>query len=274
MMTVVAKLARDLKLQNGYRTVINNGTHGCQDKPGIVIQVIGGQQLKWPPGTTNNPEVTQISNMMAGLKLESQSQEDTDKEAMKKDLMIRELGFSVVVEMMIEKMRSDPECSLIGHNMMYDILYFYNQFIAPLPDTYQQFVQQWFGCFPRTFDTKVLSFQANYFGQTILGKIFDKCTRDKKLKDVLSFQFDLKNGFTNYEGSQLLAHYHEAAYDAYMTGYAFAKILKFKEIDEIYQRKRHEKQSNKDRRNQNKQKEEEKANGNEARQEKPKLPDP
>ncbi len=29
----------------------------------------------------------------------------------------------------------------------------------------------------------------------------------------------------------MLSHYHEAAYDAYMTGVCFAKILKFKEFD-------------------------------------------
>ena len=51
----------------------------------------------------------------------------------------------------------------------------------------------------------------------------------------MGFQFDLKNGFVNYHGSELLSHYHEAAYDAYMTGYVFARILKYKEIDEVYQ---------------------------------------
>ena len=29
----------------------------------------------------------------------------------------------------------------------------------------------------------------------------------------------------------MLSHYHEAAYDAYMTGYSFANIVKFKETD-------------------------------------------
>lgn len=47
----------------------------------------------------------------------------------------------------------------------------------------------------------------------------------------MRIEFDLENGFGNYEGSGLLSHYHEAAYDAYMTGYAFATILKFKEGD-------------------------------------------
>ncbi len=30
----------------------------------------------------------------------------------------------------------------------------------------------------------------------------------------------------------MLAHYHEAAYDAYMTGYAFVNIIKFKEFEQ------------------------------------------
>lgn len=32
----------------------------------------------------------------------------------------------------------------------------------------------------------------------------------------------------------MLEHYHEAAYDAYMTGYVFAKICKYKEIDALF----------------------------------------
>lgn len=117
---------------------------------------------------------------------------------------------------------------------MYDIIYFYNQFVGPLPETYEEFIKQWHQRFPRIFDTKVLSFQSEYFGKTALGNIFEKCKFDKKLNDIIDFQFDIKNGFKNYEGSELLSHYHEAAYDAYMTGYIFVKILKYKEIDQVY----------------------------------------
>jgi CAF1 family ribonuclease len=65
-----------------------------------------------------------------------------------------------------------------------------------------------------------------------LGKIYEKCTTDEKLtKGGPKIVFDVKNGFTNYEGSELLSHYHEAAYDAFMTGLSFAVCLKFKEFD-------------------------------------------
>ena len=85
--------------------------------------------------------------------------------------------------------------------------------------------------FPNIYDNKVLSNTAEYFGRTDLGKVFEKCQQDEKMKGVTKIVFDLDNGFNNYEGSELLSHYHEAAYDAYMTGYCFAHILKFKEKD-------------------------------------------
>lgn len=34
----------------------------------------------------------------------------------------------------------------------------------------------------------------------------------------------------------MLSHYHEAAYDAHMTGFAFAYILKLKELDSMQSR--------------------------------------
>lgn len=85
--------------------------------------------------------------------------------------------------------------------------------------------------FPHIYDTKVLSNAAEYFGRTDLGKVYEKCTSDAKLKDMPKVAFDLKNGFVNYDGAGLLSHYHEAAYDAYMTGVAFAGIMKYKEVE-------------------------------------------
>lgn len=149
-------------------------------------------------------------------------------------MFLMEYGFGYIVEMMLKKFKECPECSLIGHNMMYDNLFFYNQFIGPLPPTFKEFSEAWNRVIPNIFDTKVLSSKSEYFGKTILSKVFEKSQHDKKMKDILHFRFDLENGFINYEGTELLSHYHEAAYDAYMTGYVYAKILKFKEIDTAF----------------------------------------
>lgn len=61
--------------------------------------------------------------------------------------------------------------------------------------------------------------------------MYEKCTSDDKFKSNLRWKFDTKNHCSNYEGQALLSHYHEAAYDAHMTGIAFMHILKYKEIE-------------------------------------------
>jgi hypothetical protein len=115
---------------------------------------------------------------------------------------------------------------------MYDWLYVFNQFVAPLPPTYIEYIEIWSKYFPNTFDNKVLAFHSKSFYRTSLGEVYEKCISDDKFKNNLKFKFDVPNGFTNYEGTELHSHYHEAAYDAHMTGVAFAHTIKLKEIEE------------------------------------------
>ena len=80
MMVVVAKVAAQQGLANGYRTVINNGKSACQTVDHLLIQVIGGQQLHWPPDgpavqnkkeEAKTTESTQVTEKMAGLSIRS-----------------------------------------------------------------------------------------------------------------------------------------------------------------------------------------------------------
>lgn len=68
------------------------------------------------------------------------------------ELFMKEMGFSLVVDELIKSKKP-----LIGHNMIYDIIYLYNQFIDELPDTYLDFIKTWHQLFPSVYDTKVLS---------------------------------------------------------------------------------------------------------------------
>lgn len=150
------------------------------------------------------------------------------KDEVLENLFTQEMGFAAVVQILI-----DAKKPIIGHNMIYDIIYLYNQFIDDLPTTYLEFISKWHSLFPYVYDNKVLCSQAEYFGRTDLGYIYEKCTtNDRLLTCGMKIAFDLDKGFGNYEGSALLSHYHEAAYDAYMTGFAFAHCLKFKEFDQ------------------------------------------
>uniref|UniRef100_A0A1B6EGC4 HIT domain-containing protein n=1 Tax=Clastoptera arizonana TaxID=38151 RepID=A0A1B6EGC4_9HEMI len=50
LMLTARKLAKDLKLNDGYRLVINNGKDGCQSVYHLHIHILGGRQMDWPPG--------------------------------------------------------------------------------------------------------------------------------------------------------------------------------------------------------------------------------
>ncbi|MEG0166900.1 MAG: histidine triad nucleotide-binding protein [Ruthenibacterium sp.] len=47
---VIAQLANELKLENGYRVVSNCGKDGGQSVPHLHFHVLAKRSLKWPPG--------------------------------------------------------------------------------------------------------------------------------------------------------------------------------------------------------------------------------
>lgn len=47
---VAAKIARDRKIENGYRTVFNVGPGAGQSVFHLHLHLLGGRTLEWPPG--------------------------------------------------------------------------------------------------------------------------------------------------------------------------------------------------------------------------------
>src|SRR5262245_3208642 len=50
LLIVARKLAEQLQLTGGYRVVINCGPDGGQSVDHLHLHLLGGRQLKWPPG--------------------------------------------------------------------------------------------------------------------------------------------------------------------------------------------------------------------------------
>ncbi|HWX38759.1 MAG TPA: histidine triad nucleotide-binding protein [Candidatus Sulfotelmatobacter sp.] len=50
MQLVAAKLAKDRKLTEGYRTVLNNGRGAGQSVFHLHLHLLGGREFRWPPG--------------------------------------------------------------------------------------------------------------------------------------------------------------------------------------------------------------------------------
>uniref|UniRef100_A0A6M2E2W5 Putative zinc-binding protein of the histidine triad hit family n=1 Tax=Amblyomma tuberculatum TaxID=48802 RepID=A0A6M2E2W5_9ACAR len=50
IMYVAQHVAKEQKLDKGFRVVINDGPQGCQSVYHIHLHVMGGRQMNWPPG--------------------------------------------------------------------------------------------------------------------------------------------------------------------------------------------------------------------------------
>ncbi len=50
MLLVAAQLARDRRLTEGYRTILNNGRGAGQSVFHLHLHLLGGRMFRWPPG--------------------------------------------------------------------------------------------------------------------------------------------------------------------------------------------------------------------------------
>ena len=50
LLLTAKKVAQEAGLANGYRLVINNGDDGGQTVYHLHLHILGGRQMKWPPG--------------------------------------------------------------------------------------------------------------------------------------------------------------------------------------------------------------------------------
>ena len=50
LQVIAAQLARERKLTDGYRTVINNGRGAGQSVFHLHLHLLGGRDFRWPPG--------------------------------------------------------------------------------------------------------------------------------------------------------------------------------------------------------------------------------
>jgi histidine triad (HIT) family protein len=50
LLVVIRQLAKELKLDGGYRVVVNCGPHAGQSVDHLHFHLLAGRQLNWPPG--------------------------------------------------------------------------------------------------------------------------------------------------------------------------------------------------------------------------------
>ena len=134
------------------------------------------------------------------------------------------LGFSSVIYLI-----SELKKTVIGHNMLGDLIFVYGMFYHTLPDTYLKFKSEIHKIFPTLYDTKHIAFilrkkfrNVNFFEFTSLGDLYDVLSSSA----VMYYKLHTPSichaeGFTKYHYD---ASIHEAGYDAYLTGYIFLRL--------------------------------------------------
>lgn len=75
--------------------------------------------------------------------------------------------------------------------MFLDIMFLYQQFIADLPETLEEFIHNFKFYFPAIYDTKAMAETLGFFTNTTLNAMSNKCFNDKKYSNYLSFEYDL-----------------------------------------------------------------------------------
>eukprot|EP00057_Strongylocentrotus_purpuratus_P028162 XP_011682636.1 PREDICTED: poly(A)-specific ribonuclease PARN [Strongylocentrotus purpuratus] len=124
----------------------------------------------------------------------------------------------------VMKMISESGKVVVGHNMMLDVIHMMHQFTGPLPDTLLEF-KSMVGCvFSRLLDTKVMANTQPFkelFPMTGLNDLMSKCDEEPFRRPHIVIP---PSGFVDYTANQ---KFHEAAYDAYVTGVCFATMANY-----------------------------------------------
>lgn len=169
------------------------------------------------PAKTDTKIVDDLSKNMEKLNI---SQEE-DPQIQIEKLISEEYGFTEIIDAL-----SDSKLPIVGHNMIYDVMFMYHQFVDDLPATYDEFVKTMHSNFPLFYDTKLLSSYCKPIKSTWLKNAYDQSLEAEGISGNLKFKYD--PSFQMYDEE---VQEHEAAYDAYMTGVLFASVAKFKEIN-------------------------------------------
>jgi len=117
---------------------------------------------------------------------------------------------------------SESKKIVVGHNMFLDILYTLQQFVAPLPEDYDEFKELMKASLPNIIDTKLMA-NTPPLKEDIIGSTLEELV---KIMDQGPFKLPkLANGL-DHPGYSLEStdKYHEAGYDAFITGLCFISM--------------------------------------------------
>ncbi|KAL8623603.1 hypothetical protein ACOMHN_037690 [Nucella lapillus] len=142
------------------------------------------------------------------------------KEKDKQNAEIMELeeavGFTKVMRLIAQSGKP-----VVGHNMMLDVMHLLNHFCFPLPQELEEFKAMVRSSLPRLFDTKHIA-STHPFRDLIPYTVLGNLQQTLEKEPFTPAKVELPEEFLRYKDAT--DKYHEAGYDAYVTGSIFATL--------------------------------------------------
>jgi hypothetical protein len=136
------------------------------------------------------------------------------------------LGFTRIFRLIVQFKKP-----LIFHNGFMDILFLYEKFYEPLPETFGLFKNRVNNMFPLMYDTKLISLEIKkihakemkeFYDSTVLEHLYN-CLQRESVKKAVIYMPNVKHSQNSFNYG-IKSCPHEAGFDAHMTGLVFLKL--------------------------------------------------
>jgi len=194
----------------------------------------------------SRPTKTRGVSTLVALRLDAEQKAERAAKirAEKEAELARKVGFSRVFNALAKSKKP-----LIGHALMFDLLFAFSHFEGRLPESYAKYKELVQSHFPVIFDTQLLAKKEPFkflpasdadakrehrFGSHALGEVYKVFLREAEAARTAgtpTVEVSFAPGHDRYGPD--CAAFHEAGYDAYVTGYAFAHMAKLAFSQEV-----------------------------------------
>ncbi|XP_011308446.1 poly(A)-specific ribonuclease PARN isoform X3 [Fopius arisanus] len=176
---------------------------------------------RWPEKIRLESRVEGGAQSLIVFKMGSREEEDKKhKERQEREQL--EIKEAVGVSALLRKI-ADSGKLIVGHNMLLDLCHVVHQFFGPLPESYLEFKSLINGLFPKLIDTKVFSSLPPFkdlIPSSILNHIFESVTKEPfSIPEITPIE---NRSYATVQGA-----YHEAGFDAYVTGLCFLAMTNY-----------------------------------------------
>lgn len=176
-------------------------------------------RIRWPHKVRMESKIDGALQGLVIFKLGSKDEEEKKETSRreKENIAIKE---AVGLTALFRKI-ADSRKLIVGHNMLLDLCHMVRQFFGPLPENYSEFKALIHSLFPKLIDTKIIaqsSMLKSYIPSSVLSHVFETLGKEPfTTPEVIPVENRSYNS----------AAYHEAGYDAFVTGMSFISMTNF-----------------------------------------------